>query len=379
MFFRNLFLVLYFLQQLNAYELYDNKIEHKIWKSGESILSFLQENMLPLKLYYELDSDDEKLASDIRANSLYYILRDEEYEISQALIPLNEELQLHIYRDANSSYRMSVEPVLYQENEKILSISLDDVFSKDIVSKSGNFLLAVELEQIFKSSVDFTRLKLGCTVVAFYTQKRRLGKFYGTQEVKATFIKNGSKKYYQFLSSDGLYYDSLGKSSSSKSFITPCKYRRISSKFTKKRWHPIHRRYRAHHGIDYAGPKGTPIKAAYDGKVIFMGNKGGYGKTIIIRHKGGYKTLYAHLSKFRNSVRSSNVKKGKVIGYMGSTGKSTGSHLHFGISLRGKWINPARKIVIKTGLSGKKKIAFEKKVKKYKTKIKGILKNDRDD
>ncbi len=369
MFIKFIFLSLFCLHSLYGYTLYDNRVEDKIWKSGETLLGFLQENMLPLKLYYDLDSEDEKLASDIRTNSLCYILRDDDYEVVQALIPLNEELQLHILRDNNSSYTMSVEPVLYQTKEQEVLITLDGIFSKEIVKKTGNFLLSVELEQMFKRSLDFTKLKLGDKVIVFYRQKTRLGKYYGTQNIVAAMIQNGSKKNYLFESKDGAYYDQRGKTTDTSSFIVPCKYRRVSSIFTNKRWHPILRKYRAHHGIDYAGPRGTPIKAAYDGRVIFMGTKGGYGKTIIIRHKGGYKTLYAHLSKFNNKARGSYVKKGKIIGYMGNTGKSTGPHLHFGLSLNDRWINPSRKIIIKSGLSGAKKQEFLKIVKEYKGKI----------
>ncbi len=88
---------------------------------------------------------------------------------------------------------------------------------------------------------------------------------------------------------------------------------------------PILKRYRAHLGIDYAAPSGTPIKAAGSGRVIYRGRKGGYGKTIIIRHEGGYKTLYAHMRAYRRGIkRGKYVQKGQVIGYVGSTGMSTG-------------------------------------------------------
>jgi murein DD-endopeptidase MepM/ murein hydrolase activator NlpD len=370
---RPIFILLFFLQSLHAYTLYDNRIEDKIWKSGETLLGFMQENMLPLKLYYEMDSEDEKLSSDIRSSTICHILRDDDYEIRQALIPLNEELQLHIFRERDKTYTMSVEPILYQSQKKSLVLTLDDVLSKDIVAKTGNFQLSVELEQIFKKSFDFRKLKLNDKIAIFYTQKTRMGKFYGTQIIDAAMIKNGSKKHYLFLAKDGNYYDDKAKTTDTTSFIQPCKYRRISSRFTKKRWHPILRRYRAHHGIDYAGPSGTPIKAAFDGKVIFMGTKGGYGKTIVIRHKGGYKTLYAHLSRYKNSVRKSYVKKGTVIGYMGNTGKSTGSHLHFGLSLNNRWINPEHKITFRGGLKGSKKQEFLKIVKGYKGRIGQLL------
>jgi murein DD-endopeptidase MepM/ murein hydrolase activator NlpD len=361
-------------QSLFSYELYDNRVEDKIWKSGETLLGFLQENMLPLKLYYDMDSEDEKIASDIRKNTICYILRDEDYEVKQALIPLNEELQLHIYRDINGTYAMSVDPIRYQTKKKSLVLIVDDLLSKDITNKTGNFMLSVELEQMFRNTFDFKKLKLGDKVVLFYTEKKRMGKFYGTQKIDVALIQNRKKKHYLFLAKDGNYYDRYAKSIDTTSFIQPCSYKRISSRFTKKRWHPILRRYRAHHGIDYANVVGTPIKAAFDGKVIFMGRKGGYGNTIIIRHKGGYKTLYAHLSRFKNSLRNSYVKKGTVIGYMGNTGRSTGSHLHFGISFYNEWINPEYKITFRGGLKGSKKQEFLKIVKVYKGKIENLLK-----
>jgi len=362
------------LQNIQAYELYDNRIEDKIWKSGETLLGFLQENLLPLKLYYEMDSEDEKIASDIRRGTLCQILRDDDYEVRQALIPLNEELQLHIVRDANKSYSMSVEPIIYQTHKRSLVLQLDDLLSKDFVAKTGNFGLSVELEQMFRKTLDFKKLKLGDKIAIFYTEKRRMGKFYGTQVIDAAVIQNKAKKNYLFKAKDGNYYDMYGKTTDTTSFIVPCTYRRISSKFTYKRWHPILKRYRAHHGIDYAGPTGTPIKASYDGKVIFMGNKGGYGKTVIIRHRDGYKTLYAHLSRFNNGVRNATVKKGTVIGYMGSTGRSTGPHLHFGLSLNNRWVDPASRVVFRKGLYGVKKQEFLKVVKEYKGKMDKMLK-----
>jgi murein DD-endopeptidase MepM/ murein hydrolase activator NlpD len=365
---------LVFLQSLQAYTLYDNRVEDKVWKSGETLLAFLQENLIPMKLYYEMDAEDEKLVGDIRSASLCHILRDADYNVIQALIPLNEELQLHILRDNNNSYSMSVEPILYQVEDKSFLISLDDIFSKDIVNKTGNFPLSVLLEQMFKKSINFKKLKLGDKVAVFYKQKKRSGKFYGTQKVVAAMIQKGSKKHYLFSDKDGSYFDSFGKKTDTNSFITPCRYKRVSSRFTNKRWHPILKKYRAHHGMDYAGPTGTKINAAYAGKVIFMGTKGGYGKTIIIRHAGGYKTLYAHLNGFNNAVRGARVKTGQHIGYMGSTGRSTGPHLHFGVSLNDRWINPETKIVLKSGLSGAKKREFLKIVKEYKGKIEKLLK-----
>lgn len=367
-------LLLLTFQTLWSYTLYDNIVEDKVWKRGETLLAFMEENLLPLKLYYDLDDEDEKITSDIRGNTVYQILRDENYNIKQVLIPLNEELQIHIYREADGHYTLSIDSVRYQTSKGVLLLDMNSSFSQDVMAKTGNFPLAVELEQIFHKTVSFEKLRKGTKVVAFYTKKIRMGKFYGTQKVHCALIKTHKKSYYEFLAKDGQYYDDQGKTHDSSSFMVPCKYRRISSKFTLKRWHPILHRYRPHHGIDYAAPIGTPIHAAYDGKIIFMGRKGGYGNAIVIQHPGGYKTLYGHLSRFRNELRRKNVKKGTIIGYLGNTGMSTGPHLHFGLSFHNQWINPDLKIVFTKRLQGKKRQVFLKRVAVCRDKMDHLLK-----
>ncbi len=367
-------LLLMLLSRGVAYELYNNIVEDNVWKRGETLLGFLEENRLPLSLYYNLDGDDEKVMSDIRSSTVYQILRDKKGEVRQALIPLNEELQIHIYREGEGNYTLSIDPIRYQTKKVQLALTISKIFSTDIVDQTGNFPLAVALERLFRGDVDFSKLKKGDKVVTFYTQKVRMGKFYGTQKIDFAMLETRGKTYYRALAGDGKYYDDKGRSLARSSFIVPCKYRRISSPFTLKRWHPILHRYRAHHGIDYAGKIGTPIHAAYDGKVIFMGRKGGYGNTIVIRHKGGYKTLYAHLSRFNNRVRGKTVKKGAIIGYLGNSGMSTGPHLHFGLSFHDRWINPAQKIVLSSQLKGKIRTTYLRSVALYKERARKLAK-----
>jgi len=370
--FLSLFIILWAIEA-GAYQLYNNVVEDKVWKKGETLLGFLEENNLPLSLYYNLDDSEEKLSADIRSLTVYQILRNRDKSIRQVLIPLNEELQLHIYEEGEGNYTLSIDPVRYQTRDKVLVMDIESIFSKDILNKTGNFPLAVALEQLFKKQVEFRRLKKGDKVVALYREKVRMGKFYGTQKVYAAMIGTRKKSYYEFLADDGNYYDEQGRTHNGSSFIVPCNYRRISSKFTLKRWHPILHKFRAHHGIDYAGKIGTPVLAANDGKVIFMGRKGGYGNTVIIQHEGGFKTLYGHLSRFNNDVRGTYVKKGTIIGFLGNSGMSTGPHLHFGLSLNNRWIDPAHKIVITKMLHGEKRKKFMNFVTLSKQKIVAAL------
>ena len=127
-----------------------------------------------------------------------------------------------------------------------------------------------------------------------------------------------------------------------KAFIrNPLDYGRISSHFNLKRKHPVLNRIRAHKGVDYAAATGTPIKATGDGKVQFIGNKGGYGKTIIVKHGEKYSTLYAHMSRFRKGMKHGQpVKQGQVIGYVGKSGLATGPHLHYEFRMNGVHRNP---------------------------------------
>jgi murein DD-endopeptidase MepM/ murein hydrolase activator NlpD len=124
---------------------------------------------------------------------------------------------------------------------------------------------------------------------------------------------------------------------------SPLNYRRISSTFTNSRFHPILKKYRPHLGVDYAAATGTPVVALGNGKVTFVGSKGGYGRTVRIRHNRTYTTQYAHLSRYGKGVRSGvRVKQGQVIGYVGSSGMATGPHLDFRVQKDGRWMNPLR-------------------------------------
>lgn len=136
------------------------------------------------------------------------------------------------------------------------------------------------------------------------------------------------------------YFDENGKSVKSAFLKAPLQFKRISSYFTKKRFHPILKYYRAHEGVDYAAPIGTPVSAVGDGTVTKSQYSGGYGNLVIIKHPNGYETYYGHLSKYGKGIKKGvRVKQGQVIGYVGSTGLSTGPHLDFRIKKNGSFFN----------------------------------------
>ncbi|MEK7680183.1 MAG: M23 family metallopeptidase, partial [Deltaproteobacteria bacterium] len=136
-------------------------------------------------------------------------------------------------------------------------------------------------------------------------------------------------------------YDSAGGSMERTLLKSPLRFRRITSYFSRKRFHPIHKRYRPHHGIDYAAPTGTPVEAAGSGRVVHAGWKGGYGNFVELRHSNGYVTGYGHLSRIGKGIRTgANIEQGSIVGYVGSTGISTGPHLHYEVKRHGSLINP---------------------------------------
>jgi murein DD-endopeptidase MepM/ murein hydrolase activator NlpD len=136
-------------------------------------------------------------------------------------------------------------------------------------------------------------------------------------------------------------YDPEGGSVKKAFLKSPLKFTRISSGFTQKRFHPILHRMKAHLGVDYAAPRGTPVRSIGDGKVTFAGWKGGNGKLVSVLHENGYKSHYAHLSSIRKGIRQgTTVTQRELIGRVGATGLATGPHLHFGMSKGAQFINP---------------------------------------
>lgn len=207
-------------------------------------------------------------------------------------------------------------------------------------------LLALELDRIYGGVMDFyTDLQPGdCVSLVFQTFVRPDGSFRLGRIESAEFVNEGTRRaaiWFQAPDGTADYYDLEGKSLKRQFLRSPLKFTRISSGFTLRRFHPILRRYRAHPGIDYAAPAGTPVQAAGNGVVTFAGWKRGYGKTVELRHGKVYATSYAHLSRIPGGIRrGARVSQGQIIGHVGSTGLSTGPHLDYRFTKNGKFVNP---------------------------------------
>ncbi len=173
---------------------------------------------------------------------------------------------------------------------------------------------------------------------------------------------------YHFYFWQGLFYNQKGIISTNMFWDTPLKqYKRISSGFSYRRFHPILKTYLPHRAIDYAAPKGTPVYATADGKVDFKGYKGALGNSVAIKHLYGYKTVYAHLFAFKKGLyKGKQVKQGEIIGYVGSTGRSTGNHLHYELKKNKEYKNPlTHKPKLVYRLKGKEKQEFLTYIKQF--------------
>jgi len=350
------------------------------WEHGDTFLSFLRKHKIPLKLYYNLDSDDKELLAEIRAGQKYSITKQKKKTIIE--IPVTDELQVKITKKGKKA-NIVLEPIPFEVLEASVHLKVKGNPFKDLYKKTHSKDLVKALKEAY-SSLNLNKMRRGDTITIFYQQKRRKKKAISSPKILASLITIKGKKYYSYLADDGRYYDSLGKeyrvvTKKYSPYLRPVKHYRISSGFTYKRYHPILHRYKAHLGIDYASPYGTPIRAIADGKIVRRGYRGGYGKCITIQHSRKLKSLYAHMSKFRKGLKvGQRIKKGTIIGYVGSTGRSTGPHLHLGIYKNGKAVNPARYIRTKTKhyvktLKGKEYRKLRRKVIAYRAKFRKIM------
>jgi murein DD-endopeptidase MepM/ murein hydrolase activator NlpD len=206
--------------------------------------------------------------------------------------------------------------------------------------------MVMELAELFRYDIDFALdLRDGDRFTVVMEELYKDGVKLRDGDMLAAEFVNQGKVYravrYKDREGRSAFYTPDGQSLRKAFFRTPLDVVRISSHFNLRRRHPILNTIRAHKGVDYAASAGTPIKATGDGRVAFMGNKGGYGRVVILQHGQSYETLYAHMSRFRAGMRAgAKVKQGQIIGYVGSSGLATAPHLHYEFRVNGIHKNP---------------------------------------
>lgn len=206
--------------------------------------------------------------------------------------------------------------------------------------------VAMKMADIFGTQLDFREdLRKGDTFSVVYQMDYRNGEPTGTGKILSAEYVNAGKPYQAVLyltpSGQEEYYSPTGESLKKGFLRSPLEFSRITSNFSNSRLHPVLGFHRRHTGTDFGAPTGTRVKAVGDATVSFAGRKGGYGNLIILRHRNGYETYYAHLSGFANGVRPGrSISQGEIIGFVGMTGTATGPHLHYEVRIGGQPRNP---------------------------------------
>ena len=317
---------------------------------------------------------------NLRTNQSVNIRIDSSGQVTDVQFFTDEELERNLvalekvkgkWRISNAEIDMKTMPTL--RSVKIRTSAIGDMLRAEIPSE-----VYIQLKEIFADSFNMSDLGEGDTVRLLYNSMYFRGQQMAVGDILAAEVVKDGKTYQAYYYSQGKgdeesgsYYDQNGKSLQQKAgFNTePVAYTRISSPFGY-RVHPVLHTVRMHTGIDYAAPTGTPIKAAADGEVIFKGWKGGYGNTVMIRHANGVETLYGHMSAF--SPADGRVRAGEVIGFVGTTGRSTGPHLHYEARVNGQPVNPTTVALPTPKLTPTNMAAFRKQQKDASTMLSAI-------
>ena len=217
-----------------------------------------------------------------------------------------------------------------------LYLSFDDLnYPIELVNK---------MVDIFAWQIDFFRINPGDHYEILYTEEIIDSVVVGISNVKAARFTHNEKDFYAFSYNQGLgndYFDENGKSLRKTFLRSPLNFYRISSRYRKKRFHPVLKRYRDHLGTDYAAPRGTPIMTVADGKIIEARYGRNNGYFVKVKHNNIYSTQYLHMSKFAKGIKpGKNVRQGDIIGYVGSTGLATGPHVCYRFWRNGKQVDP---------------------------------------
>lgn len=250
-----------------------------------------------------------------------------------------------VARDSQNIYASSRSEAILQKKISTLTGTIKNNLYEAMTSSGESPELVMSYADIFGYEIDFlTDPRVGDTFTVVYEKLYNNNKFVKDGQILAAYYWNSGKEhraiYFEDPAGHKDYYGLDGKSLRKAFLRSPLNYRRISSYFTLRRWHPILKIYRPHLGIDYAAPSGTPISSIGDGTVIFAGWEGGFGRFIKVRHPNGYTSCYGHLSGYAKGIRvGTRVNRGQVIGYCGMSGLATGPHLDFRLERNNQFIN----------------------------------------
>ncbi len=252
----------------------------------------------------------------------------------------------YIIFDFSDSLRVTAREKDVKLVEKISTGKISSSLWNTMIDNQINPMIAIELSEIYAWSIDFFGLQEGDSFKVIYNEMYVDTNAVGIDKIEAAFFRHADHDFFAipFVQDSTESYFDIDGNSLRKAFLkAPLRFSRISSRYSHSRFHPILKIRRPHHGVDYAAPIGTPVHAIGDGKVIKLGYDDGAGRMIKIRHNSVYTTVYMHLSRYGKGIHNGvYVKQGDVIGYVGSSGLSTGPHLDFRFYKNGTPVDPLK-------------------------------------
>ncbi|MDA9196075.1 peptidoglycan DD-metalloendopeptidase family protein [Gammaproteobacteria bacterium] len=340
-------------------------------KDGEILSIIFEKFKVPLNTQYKIYSLKEaNLVTNIRpGNRIIFTYLG------------NELTNIAIVKDKLSSIEISIgqKIILNKVTNNIETISsyaggtISSSFYEDASASGMPDSVIMDLAYIFGWDIDFVfDIRKGDTFSVIYETPYSKGEMVENGDILIAEFTNQNKTYVanRFIDQEGKkgYFDNNGENLQKAFLRAPLEFSYISSHFNPNRMHPVLHTIRAHNGVDYAAPRGSPVRATGSGSVEFVGVRNGCGKEIVLKHTNDYSTRYCHLNKFESKVKEGRkIQQGQVIGYVGSTGLATGPHLHYEFKIGNKHTDPVKiKLPSAEPLSSKLKMDFDILFKKNK-------------
>lgn len=337
-------------QPLNSFGFFSDSLEHQTFSvsKNETLSDILFKHGVPGTGIIQIVNSAKEVL-DVRkivAGNFYHTFTNGDSLNSLEYFVYEKNPRHFVVFDLSDSINVyeSEKEVVVRENQK--SAIIDQSLYVSLMNVEATPELAIKLSEIFAWQIDFYHLQKGDNFKVIYDELYVDNKFFAIGTIKAAIFNHREKDFYAIpFTQDSVYqyFDEDGNSLRKAFLKAPLEFGRISSRYSKSRLHPVLKVRRPHHGVDYAAPVGTPIRTTGDGVVADVGYNGGAGKFIKIRHNSVYTTMYLHLSRYAKGIKKgTTVQQGQVIGYVGSTGLSTGPHLDYRFYVNGSPVDPLK-------------------------------------
>ncbi len=317
-------------------------------KKGKTLSDILEQyNFSPAEIY-KLREEVKPIydLAKIKAGQKLKLFSFEDRTVVTLEYGIDSESYLRIEKN-NNFYYAEIKKYPYKIKTALIWGVIENMLITAIDQAGETDQLAINIADIFAWDIDFyADIRSGDYFKVLVEKKYLDGNFTGYGKILTAEFTNQGKTFKAFFytcpdTKKWDYFTYNGKSLRKEFLKSPINGARITSRFSYSRLHPIRKVYRPHYGVDYGAPLGTPAQATADGTVIFTGRSGGAGRMVRVRHKNSYETMYLHLSRYGKGIRKgAKVTSGQTVGYVGSSGLSTGPHLDYRIKYHGKYVNP---------------------------------------